>query len=229
MKRSAKVKRVRKPKKKAIFNGNIHHSDGVMGLNRDQIDLDRRFGDSNMMLCKHHVDKGPITQTATAPNSGALVFTISDINDNANYLAVFDEYQIAAIKVRFIARQNAIPGFSSSTYNPGTLVTALDFDDSANPGLPGLYQYNTCVETGAFESVIRAFKPKVSIATYGNGVVTNYTQYTPDKKLGWCDNQYSQIVHNGLKYAITAGATSQTLLSTWTVFCTYYVKWRRNI
>jgi len=229
MKRSNKKKNIKHKNKQQLWKGNIHRADGTMGLTKDKIDLDRKFGDSNVFLAKHHVDKGPITQTASSPTSGALVFTIADINDSANYLAVFDEYQITAIKVRFIARQNAIPGFATSTYNPGTLVTALDFDDSANPGLPGLYQYNTCVETGAFESVIRVFKPKVSIATYGNGVVTNYTQYTPDKKLGWCDNQYSEIVHNGLKYAITAGATSQTELSTWTVFCTYYLKWRRNI
>jgi len=209
------------------FVGNAHKLDGKIAP-MSQIDLDRAFGQSKILFSKHHADPITIMQTVTTPNAGAIPFQLSDIADYANYTAVFDEYQIWCLKVRFMAKQNAIPGFTAS-YLPGDLVTAWDYDDTATVSYPAILNYNSAIEVPSHESITRISRPKISVATFGSGVLTNYTQITPDKKIGWCDNADPNIVHNGMKWAITAGTATQSQLSVWVVHVTYYCKWRNNI
>jgi hypothetical protein len=221
---------LRKQKKKkhgmtSEFIGNIHKADGT-GVRK--IDLDRIFSLQRIFETKHHVVLTPITQAANAASNGAIIHTIGDINDSAGFLAIFDEYQIWGVKTQFLARQNAMPLAAASNPIPGYLTTALDFDDSNSVPIASLQDYNTAVTVPAWENVVRIYRPKISVATYGAGVVTNYTQITPDNKIGWSDNADSGIVHNGCKWAIRAGAVAQTLLSVWDIECTYYVRWRMS-
>jgi len=214
----------------ASFVGNVHRRDGQI-VGGGKIDLDRKFGSQQVYMTKHHVNpvSGGVSQAANLASNGALVFTIADISDSANFLAVFDEYRIIAVKCKFIPRQNAIPAGASATYIPGYLVTALDFDDSASVAIASLLDYNTAIETGAFEEVTRIFRPKISTATYGGGVLTNYQQITPGGTEGWIDNSSTTVAHNGCKWAIRAGAAAQTLLSIWDIEETLYVQWRMSI
>jgi hypothetical protein len=210
------------------FVGNIHRSDGKIDLHA-LIGLDRIFGTQRVMKCKASTELTTITQTATTSTDGALTFNTTMWNDISDYLTVFDEYQIWAIKIKFIPALSSVTPYASASYLPGYLVTAIDLDDASTPtSAVQLLGYNTAIQTAPVESVTRCFRPKFSVPAYGAGAFASYCNITPDGKLGWIDNTYPSVQHYGVKYAISPGAAAQTELTQWNIVVTGYFHFRFN-
>jgi len=230
---SNKKSKIQKKKKgkgaHSEFLGNIHLRDGIIDQHQEILGIDKIFGTQNQLTVKASTLLTTITQSAGASTTGGLTFNTTLWNDISDYLTVFDEYQIWAIKLKFIPFLSSVTPYASASYQPGDLTTAIDLDDAGAPSSAlQLLGYNTAIQSSPIQSITRCFRPKFSVPAYGAGAFSSYCNITPDKNLGWIDNSYPSAQHFGVKYAIGPGAAAQTNLTQWAVVATGYFKFRFN-
>jgi hypothetical protein len=219
----------RKSSKASEFIGNIHKNDGIVDQSQYVFPIDRKFGLQNMVTCKFQTQLTAVAQQASVVVLGGLSFNTTQFTDITNILSAFDEYQIWAIKVKFIPTVTAVTPYASASYIPGELTTVVDLDDVGYPStIVEMLSYNTAIQVGPSQSVTRCWRPKISVPAYGAGAFSSYCNLTPDKEMGWIDNGYPSVQHFGLKYGIQAGAAAQTNLTIWAVVATAYCHFRMN-
>jgi hypothetical protein len=127
----------------------------------------------------------------------AKYFGLSQIPNYANLVALYDDFLIEKVEVKFCLRNN--PGSSSPMPR---LSIYPDFDDATAPPAVGNVFNHPRVMQHTFSEAHPDFKitvePRVAIPAY-QGAFTGYT-VAPGKT--WVDCANAGVQHYGIKYAI---------------------------
>lgn len=166
----------------------------------------------------------------TALNA-AYSFKLSDIPNNNEFTALYDQYCIKGIKISavctFSEAVNAASGGNNTTAVQGfqRLLSVIDYDDAtALTGESAALQYQNVKITNPLKQHARYFKPAISMEI--NEGLTSAALGM--KKNQWIDCSYPNVPHYGIKYfqnaPFVSGAGSANC--TWTLYATYYVQFK---
>jgi hypothetical protein len=163
-----------------------------------------------------------LTQQAVSTTAASYTFSLSDIDNTANFVALFDQYRIAAVRIMFEPFQNAVQLTDPTITLPGVLYTVIDYDNTTTlANAAAARQYANCVEAAPGKSVCRSFVPHIAVAAYGGA----FTQFANDEP-HWIDSVSPTVQHYGVKALVSGGVAGQTLLSKWIVKRQYFLEFR---
>jgi hypothetical protein len=133
-----------------------------------------------------------VYSTTGGYNAGSLYFQLSNLQNQAAYIACFDQYRVAQLEFVFLPQYNTN---NSGTSSPGQLVTVIDYDDSnLLTSWAAALSYDSAVITQATASQRRTLTPKLALATY-TGTFTGYALGNP-----WSDTSSSSTRYYGVKW-----------------------------
>ncbi|QQL09577.1 capsid protein [Marmot associated feces virus 6] len=185
-------------------------------------------------MYKSHVDLGTIVATpGTASTFTNYTFALSDIPNPSDYTSLYDQYKLAAVKMKFIpAYTNSQPGTNQAAQaNPVypfldasiRSYSIVDYDGLNLPTtIPGYREYQNCKVRSLMKYHTRYLKPKMFLTS-------GTTQYNLDGKQPWISVIDSTQAHHGVSFATDAtidlpGSAAAILL--YRVEATYYLKFR---
>lgn len=150
----------------------------------------------------------PVDVKPDAIYHGVLYFSLGQIPNFAEFTALYDQYRIVGVKVKFtFTRNNVATAGGGSNQNPNfRLLTVIDYDDKVKlTAETDYYQYqnnkNYVADKLASTGISRFFRPKTAAPVFQSGVTTAYGSNSPWK---WLDCAYDAIEYYGLKYAFDA-------------------------
>lgn len=160
---------------------------------------------------------------AAPPTPGiGYSFNIASLPNVATFAALYDEYRIAAVKVRFVSLSSqTVPGNVC-----GVMYHALDYDDAAVPTIGSITSLQTCKATPSNRSFVRYFKPKVQTATFvGAG-----SAVTGSPHRGWINftSTGQTVLHYGLKVFMDYPSLT-TNSQDYSIIVTYYLAFRNVV
>ena len=184
-------------------------------------------------MFKRIVNLGTYTASITSggvptitPVSKAFSFQLSDLPNVSEYKALYDQYKITGIKFTAVPRTSmTTQGVVTGTTAPvgyGQVVTAIDYDDAANPiAKDTLLEYGSAKFTPSSKVHSRFFRPKVLNAVWVNIASTGYSPV----KAPWVDQANDNLPHYGLKMWIdppenSSGGSNSSI--SYDVYATYY-------
>lgn len=155
----------------------------------------------------------------------ALAFQLSDIGNVSSLAALFDQYRIEKVLLRFKSRNNAV--FVANTASPnggvpnGYIVRDLD-DSTALTNMSDYLQYDTCETFNGEEDVVIGLVPACTPAVFSGGAFSGYSI----KPGMWLDIANTSIPHYGVKVGLGALTLSTTSAWTWEVTAEYIVSFK---
>jgi len=138
------------------------------------------------------------TTSAAVPTSASIQFNIAQFGNNAEFLALFDQYRIKQIEVWLTPT-------GAQNLPSGVVATAIDLDDAAAPVLattlskPGAIAGNTSL--GRYHR----WQPAVADALYSGTFVGFGSTMSP-----WINSTSSTVQHYGFKIA---GSTTTSVVA----------------
>ncbi len=174
--------------------------------------------------------------TLLAYNSAAYSFSITDVYNVTEFGALFDQYRIAAVKVRFdfISSSESVFTPASAINQQMTLMVYEDYDDSTAPTASNV-GWQSVAETG--RAVRRVFpnrqnfleytlKPKYLVAD----VDTSSTTTGRSLGSGYVDGSTGlDVVWRGLKViGQTNPTTATSSVYSFRLTATYFLEWRNR-
>jgi len=166
-----------------------------------------------------------LTATPGTSTQFAIAFTAGDLPQFTSFAALFDQYRIDRVEIKFSPQSNAVNVLASSSPNATVpnLFCLLDFDDSVAPtSLGAVQQYDNCQVCKYGEGLHIVLEPSYTPAVYSAGAFTGYGV----DKAGWLDVASSGIPHYGVKGSITALPGLSTSNVVWDIYCKYYISFR---
>lgn len=174
---------------------------------------------SKVTRIARHVNRTNITGSAVGPVNGALVFALSDLPGVTDFTALYDQYRIVAVQVKFIASYPDYNVTAAAGSQLGLFFTAIDLDDGAAPTASLLHENSTMISTHPTRDVTRRLVPHTASAAYA-GAFTSYAN-----KIGeWLDCSSPGVEYYGVKYCLEVSVG--TALPIYNVECTYCVEFR---
>lgn len=160
------------------------------------------------------VVNGIAVVTTGTPVGGAVATTLATAfpTDYTSLQNLFDEYRIEAVEITaYPTKIQAITSGGLYASN-GQLQTVIDFDDDVVPTTANtLLNYGTCISTEGNVKVVRAFVPKVQIATVD--AVSGATLGSAAKAYQWIDMGNATVKHYGFKWFFNSqGGTAYDLM-----------------
>lgn len=141
-----------------------------------------------------------VGNSAFAPYINSFQFRFADIQNHTEFSALFDQYRLNMIIVRFYLKIDPSAQVSGAATFP-KLYYRADYDDANTPsGLPELRESNRTVikVMNPNYPVTIKIKPAVASALFQSLATTAYSA----KWKQWVDILNSSVPHYGLKYAI---------------------------
>lgn len=140
-----------------------------------------------------------VTST-TNPTYTYVNFTLSQIDQYATFVNLFDQYRIDSVEVWITPQVSA-----DVTLRQGMLFSVLDFDDStALTSVAAAQDYSTCVTSPQTCGHYRHFKPRAAMALYAPSAFTNFGNIASP----WIDTSSSGVTHYGVKVAASPTSVS---------------------
>lgn len=190
---------------------------------------------ANVHYFKRFVDRGEITSSAipfATTFTFGLRFRLLDVPNYTEFTAIYDMYQLCAVKIMFIpiadvALVNA--GAVSQVPSPGTafmyrMLTAIDYNDFVAPAsLDAIREYKNCKVTPNNRIHKRYFRPKpVTMIYQTSGTSIN---------VGTANNTWLSTAGDGPAvehYGMKCGFEQQPDAPTprYRVECHYYMKFK---
>lgn len=177
---------------------------------------------------KHHTT---VTVSSASVNGG-WTWSLDMLNDYTEFTALFDMYQIQALKVNIIptktvntVTQTGSGGVVTSTsYVMPTVYTAIDYNDDSTTALGDLMEYSTLKISRGGKIHSRYFKPKIPLRVF-SGVTDGYT-YKSNQWLGVANDA---VPHYALKYyfELPSGQIADSI--SYKVITTYYMKFKNVV
>jgi len=166
--------------------------------------------------------------------SGAISFAIDQVPNVTEFGALFDQYRIAAVRLKFdyISSTEAVGPITSSPSQRFTLMVYEDYDDSTAPAATN-NGWSAVYETGRM--IKGVFPSRKNSLTYT--VRPKYLVNTPDyagantaSQLGngWLDGATSSVLWRGVKWIAQANPAPDTNKGTWRVTATFFLEWRNR-
>lgn len=145
-----------------------------------------------------HVTLPTVTGNNTGvPVAGALVFKLSDVPSVTDFTALYDQYRIVAVSVKFISAYPELNAQPPNTSQWGLFYTALDLDDAGTPTQDLLHENATMIATHPTQNVTRRLVPHTAGAAY-SGAFTSYSNKVGD----WIDCSSPNVEYYGVKYLL---------------------------
>lgn len=171
-------------------------------------------------------------QITSTDVTGSIQFALSEVPGFAEFTALYDVYQISAVKVAIwgSANVNTAVGIGNSTsiyaqvFQLPNVYTVIDYTDDDNPvDADQLMEYGNCKVTRGNQVHTRYFKPKIAVPVFTTGLDPAYQA----RRSSWLSTDDADIPHYGLKYVfdIPGGVTSSPY---YTFSITYYLRFRQT-
>lgn len=154
---------------------------------------------------------GPqINGTATgATTFQGNYFTFSTVPNSAQYTALFDQYMITKIQVKFIMNYVNSPTTPGAVCQPNIYIVT-DHDDASPPTTIGsvLERENSRILSfaGSKNVYTHTFCPAVQLAQLGPSLAASGAKFNQ-----WCDSSYANVQHMGIKYCVDGLLTNATI------------------
>lgn len=150
------------------------------------------------------------------------------LNLSAGYnelTTLYDQYKIAAVKVRFIPRfYNWV--LSSTLAEAPRCYYCIDYDDQATPASEDeMLQRSNCKVFKAWRGFSVYFKPSADMTLWNTSTTSAYGRgYQP-----WIDCDNAAVPHYGLKWGMYhPGDSSGSATPYWDLHVTYYILCKFN-
>jgi len=181
---------------------------------------DLRRLDSRMVTIQQWAAYGVMTSSAVAEGYYAFSNVLTDLPDNANYTAIYDQYKFECVEYHILpVTQKASPA-SSVAY--AFALVYHDYDDANSPSsLTNARSVMSAVVLAPGERHIRRIKPHNAVAASNSGSTITGVKNMP---ADWIDCTSSSVPHYGLKAVITQ--STSTSLSQWYVWAKITVSFR---
>lgn len=142
--------------------------------------------------------------TGTVPARGAFSFNMNLLPNVSEYSALYDQYKISGVSLKFIPKTNQFQGGTSGTPNTigyGQIVTAIDYDDAVTPITKDqLLEFGSSKVTRSNKEHKRYLKPKMLQEIYINSSTTGRAPISAK----WIDWSFPNAEHYGIKWFIDA-------------------------
>lgn len=138
----------------------------------------------------------------TANVNGSMSFSLNQLPNSAEFTALFDEYRIKAVRVRFICSKNSSDVADGATFaNIPGFYTAIDLNDAVPVSVNELCEYDTFKVHPQFSLPTRFLRPRARLDLDPVGFPGGRFV---DIKNNWlrCDTPGIGISHYGLKYVV---------------------------
>lgn len=168
-----------------------------------------------------------IRQGSNANVFAGYAFTLADIANVASLSALFDQFRIDAVQLRFRSKNNAISVYNTASPNNAAVgpLIVVDRDDNAAPTtLTELHQYDNCIDLASQDSCDLLIEPSITPSVFSGGAFSGYA--VEDAGKYWMDVANTTIPHYGVKLGIPALPTSTTNRFDWLVEAWYKVSFR---
>lgn len=152
----------------------------------------------------------PIENNVLVVERGVLQWALSDVHSYTTYQAMFDQYKINKVVVRFIPRstETVTRDYNANQQGPPNLtanfVCALQRDDD---GLPNSYEAVRRLQGSRERKMTRGmkwvFRPSL-LTQLGPAANSGYSLAGSR----WINTKYPGILHYGLAWAIDSGSTT---------------------
>lgn len=142
---------------------------------------------------------------STIDNFGAGYFSLaSTVIDYASFAAVYDEYRIVKVQLRFMVDSGGGNAFSSATFfDLPPFYYGVDVNDAVTPTtINQILAYPQAKACDPRKEHTVRFNPKCATALY-NGAFTGYGTLNAQ----WCNSSSTGIQHYGYKVAVSASGT----------------------
>lgn len=156
----------------------------------------------NHLKCQRYVYKLTLAGNDTVPTgSGAITFGLSDVPNNSEFTALFDQFKIVGIKYRWVVKRNPEDANTATYKGLYPRVCWVHDHDSAQASatLVELQQYSRMSEFYFGDSKMNTrwqyLKPAVANSVY-NGVYNGYSALWRR----WLDCGYPAVPHYGIRY-----------------------------
>ncbi len=163
-----------------------------------------------------------IQQSATAEVDGAYAYSLSSVPDASDFTALFDQYRISSVRVTFRPITTFNNFLAGNSALPPQLYTAIDYNDGTLVSIADLQQYQSCKVTRFDQNQVRTFSPMIQLAANASGSAV----LSVADSSRWIDTAQTSVFYYGLKYGISAGDGSQTVLQRWEVTVEYFLEFR---
>lgn len=172
--------------------------------------------------------------TLLAYNSAAYAFSINDVYNVSEFGVLFDQYRIAAVKLRFdfISGTEAVLTPASALNQCVTLAVYEDFDDSTAPTASNA-GWQAVMETG--RAISKVFPNRQNFLEYvvrpkylTADVDTSATTTGRSLASGWVDGATGlDVVWRGVKViGQTNPTTATSSVYSFRITATYYLQWQ---
>jgi len=170
------------------------------------------------------VDYGQIASSIGGNVFGANATVFTDLPDNLNYSAAFDQYRINMIE--YFLKPTCQKGGTVVATSPYAFMYFIhDYDDATTPAsLAALLSYSNVVILGPGEAHARKIRPHCAVAmtTSAAAAITGAGNIPSP----WIDSSSTGVAHYGCKWGVTQG--NSTNLTTWRLFARLHVSLRNQ-
>jgi hypothetical protein len=205
------IKRSKKsPKKQPVSPGVFASPDNmrVADFTRELKSIDDRITQVSQWAVY-----GFVTSTTVATGLYAFSTVFTDLPDNANYSAAFDQYRIDCVEYHVIPVTQ--PSLPASSIGYSFAHVYHDYDDAATPsGTTAALSTANMTVLGPGDKHIRKIKPHVAIAASSSGAAA--ITGVRNEQAGWFDAASSNVPHYGLK--IVVSQSTSTSANAWYVY-----------
>ncbi len=157
---------------------------------------------------------GQLVQNSATLLNAAIGTQLSDYAGYSSYAAIYDQYRIKEVLIRFKSRNNAVNLVNTASPN-GSVPTAYivrDLDDATALSTPSeALEYDTVHTFNGEEDCVVRFDPAVTPAVYSGGAFSGYGVQHSD--MMWLDVANTAIPHYGIKVCV--GALTASTTSSW--------------
>lgn len=190
----------------------------VTGGNLSQMNLNGSVGGNTNLI-----------QLSSGPIAFSLPFIFTDLNQSSTFSALFDQYKIRCVVLRFwpAVIQTTSNNSADTVQGQTFFATCLDYDDATNPtSLAQIQSYENCqnwpVLSTRSKPLKRVIRPHVAFGmpNSANTIVT-----AGNRRSSWIDCAQAGIPHFGFKGWLEQGP-SANCLQNWRIDATYYISFK---
>jgi len=173
-------------------------------------------------------DTPPYIVAAPSVNSYfSMAFSLQDLSQAATLTALFDQYRIDKVVVKFVPQAQALNVMNVASPNNSVpaLYAVLDFDDAtALTSLAAATQYDNVQIVPYGEGLDITVWPSNTPALYASGAFSGYEV----QKAQWVDCANTAVGHYGIKGLVTSLLALSTSNVVWDIYSKYYVSFRNT-
>jgi len=159
-----------------------------------------------------------INSTSNVSTFGSYAFSLSTVSAYSEFVNLFDQYRICAVRLQFFPRVSEVTGQGLANQVP--FHYAVDYTDVTPPSSVGdVLQYNNSKTRQALKPFTIYLKPRVA-QTIWQGV--SAAGYAPGRPSMWLDSKSYGVQHYGLKWVFDAQISGFSI----DVMATYYCQFK---